>query len=89
MVSTIGDSPAQKAGLFYFKTKSLQFIIFGKSNAMTIVIHKKSTSSQIELAQKKTLEEKNCKKGVAQSFGALKRNIDGVKYQKATRNEWN
>jgi hypothetical protein len=55
---------------------------------MTIVINKKASSNQIELARKKVLKSKPKRQGVAKLFGALKRNIDGVKYQKAVRNEW-
>ena len=55
---------------------------------MTIVINKKSSSSQIASARKKVMKGKPQNKGVAKLFGALKRNIDGVKYQKTVRNEW-
>jgi hypothetical protein len=56
---------------------------------MTIVINKNSSSSQVESARKRVLKSKPKKQGVAKFFGALKRNIDGIKYQKAARNEWN
>jgi len=56
---------------------------------MTIIITKNTSSSKVELARKKALKGKPKKQGIAKLFGALKRNIDGVKYQKAVRNEWN
>ena len=56
---------------------------------MTIVINKNSTKKQVESARQKALKNKPKKQGLARSFGALKRNIDGLKYQKEVRNEWN
>jgi len=55
---------------------------------MTVVINKKSTGKQVEKARKKVLKGKTPKQGVASAFGALKRGLDGLKYQKAVRNEW-
>ena len=55
---------------------------------MTVVITKKSTNKQVQSARKKVLRPKTAKQGVAQSFGALKRGLDGLKYQKTVRNEW-
>ena len=55
---------------------------------MTIVINKKSTNKQVESARKKVLKNKPKKQGLERSFGALKRNLDGVRYQKSVRNEW-
>lgn len=52
---------------------------------MIIVIKKNSNSEQIELARKCVVKISLKKQGVAQSFGALKRNLDGLKYQKAVR----
>ena len=55
---------------------------------MTVVINKKSNVKQVESARHKLLQRKGQKQGVARSFGALKRGLDGLKYQKALRNEW-
>jgi hypothetical protein len=55
---------------------------------MTVIINKKSSEKQVESARHKVLKRKVQKHGLARSFGALKRGLDGLKYQKAMRNEW-
>ena len=65
------------------------YLYLGNNNIMTIVINKNSTKKQVESARQKALKNKPKKQGLARSFGALKRNIDGLKYQKEVRNEWN
>ena len=50
-------------------------------------IPKNATPKQIEEAMKKIARRKR-KKDVSKHFGALKRGIDGLKYQKKLRGEW-
>jgi hypothetical protein len=57
---------------------------------MTVIIGKKSSNKQVESARKKVLRRNTgLKQGIAGSFGMLKRGLDGLKYQKSVRNEWN
>ena len=55
---------------------------------MTVIVNKKSSAKQIESAKRKILRQKKKKQGIARYFGALKRGIDGLVYQKTVRNEW-
>ena len=55
--------------------------------ATVIEIPKNATKKQVQEILKKA--EKLKKGKIAKHFGALKRDIDGLTYQKAIRNEWN
>lgn len=54
--------------------------------ATVIKVPKNPTKKQLEEVKKKI---KNLpRKNIAKHFGALKRGIDGLEYQKSIRNEW-
>lgn len=56
---------------------------------MTVVLNKKSTREQIDAAKKKLIrKDGKSKRGLLKYFGALKRGLDGLEYQKEVRNEW-
>lgn len=55
---------------------------------MTVVLKKKSSSKQIASAKLRLMRKQTKKTGIAQYFGALKRGLDGLTYQKDVRNEW-
>jgi hypothetical protein len=50
-------------------------------------ISKNATSEEIKLTLNKIASSKK-KKNISKHFGALKRNIDGLEYQKKCRDEW-
>jgi hypothetical protein len=54
---------------------------------MTIEIKTPVTKEKVQAAIDK-LSQKAGKKGLRGHFGKLKRNIDGLDYQKQVRNEW-
>ena len=55
---------------------------------MTVVIKKKTSLRQITSAKQRLTKKKESKTGLAAYFGALKRGLDGLQYQKDVRNEW-
>jgi ribosomal protein L23 len=55
---------------------------------MVITINKKATKKEIKKAVE-IFETKTKNLSVKDFFGKLKRNIDGLEYQKSKRNEWN
>ena len=56
---------------------------------MKIIIKKPISADKVEKAIQLIIGESKSKKNVAKHFGKLKRNIDGISYQKSLRNEWN
>jgi hypothetical protein len=55
--------------------------------ALVIEIPKKATKKQVDELLKKVTTSKTSK--IAKHFGALKRGIDGLAFQKKVRNDWN
>ena len=54
---------------------------------MTIEIKTPVTKEKVQAAINQ-LSKKNGKKGLRRHFGKLKRDLDGLDYQKQVRNEW-
>ena len=66
----------------------LFFVSLYKYYVMTIVLKKNATIKEIEAAKSKLRNARNKKKGgMAKFFGALKRGLDGLEYQKEMRGE--
>ena len=59
-----------------------------KFQFMTVVIKRKSSLREIAKAKKLLRRKKNISQGLEKHFGALRRGIDGLSYQKEIRNEW-
>ncbi len=55
---------------------------------MTVVIKRKSSVKEIARAKKLLRRKGKTTAGLTKYFGALKRGIDGLSYQKENRNEW-
>lgn len=56
---------------------------------MIITLSKNFTRKDVEEARKKLKKKKKLKAaGKATYFGALKRGLDGLEYQKKVRDEW-
>lgn len=55
---------------------------------MTVVIKRKSSVREIAKAKKLLRRKRNVSAGLEKHFGALRRGMDGLSYQKEIRNEW-
>jgi hypothetical protein len=54
---------------------------------MTVIVNNTTSEKKIEEIIQK-IKTQNPQKGLRKHFGALKREIDGLEYQKKIRNEW-
>jgi len=55
---------------------------------MVIKLSKSASKTEVEKAREKLRRKKATKGSPGKYFGALKRGLDGLDYQKKARNEW-